>query len=89
MHGQYAALRVQQNRHANSCSGDKGRDDVSGDGMDNCNGRETTDVIRDELVAYGAVINGLPIIEHTDCRCSAAFPDTSRSDDLNRGIEMM
>src|ERR1700730_6305452 len=38
--------------------------DVSGDGMDNCNGKETTDVVRDELVSYGAVINGLPIIEH-------------------------
>ena len=57
--------------------------DVSGDGVDNCNGRETTDVIRDELVAYGAVINGLPIIERAPTADAAPLlPDTSRSDDL-------
>ena len=57
--------------------------DVSGDGMDNCNGKETTDVVRDELVAYGAVINGLPIIERAPTADAAPLlPDTSRSDDL-------
>jgi hypothetical protein len=57
--------------------------DVSGDGVDNCNGKETTDVVRDELVAYGAVINGLPIIERAPtANAPAVLPDTSRSDDL-------
>lgn len=37
--------------------------DVSGDGVDNCNGKETTDAVRDELIASGVVINGLPILE--------------------------
>lgn len=37
--------------------------DVSGDGIDNCNGEETTDQVRDELVASGMIINGLPIHE--------------------------
>jgi Protein of unknown function (DUF1194) len=37
--------------------------DVSGDGADNCNGKETTDAARDELAASGVVINGLPIVE--------------------------
>lgn len=36
--------------------------DVSGDGIDNCNG-EATDGVRDELVAAGMIINGLPIHE--------------------------
>ena len=37
--------------------------DVSGDGVDNCNGDETTDQVRDELVGAGMIINGLPINE--------------------------
>ena len=37
--------------------------DVSGDGIDNCNGEDTTDVVRDELVGAGMIINGLPIHE--------------------------
>ena len=37
--------------------------DVSGDGIDNCNGDETTDQVRDELVGAGMIINGLPINE--------------------------
>lgn len=36
--------------------------DVSGDGIDNCNG-EATETVRDELVAAGMIINGLPIHE--------------------------
>lgn len=57
--------------------------DVSGDGMDNCNGKETTDVVRDELVGYGAVINGLPVIERTPSGDAMPLvPDTSQSDDL-------
>jgi hypothetical protein len=57
--------------------------DVSADGVANCNGKETTDVVRDELVAYGAVINGFPIIEHAPtANAPPVLPDTSRSDDL-------
>lgn len=37
--------------------------DVSGDGADNCNSRVATPQIRDEIVGYGATINGLPILE--------------------------
>lgn len=37
--------------------------DVSGDGKDNCNREEPVDVVRDELVASGVIINGLPILE--------------------------
>lgn len=37
--------------------------DVSGDGADNCNSRVATKEIRDEIVGYGTVINGLPILE--------------------------
>ena len=37
--------------------------DVSGDGQDNCNGPEPVDRVRDELVAEGVAVNGLPILE--------------------------
>jgi Protein of unknown function (DUF1194) len=37
--------------------------DVSGDGRDNCNPTKSVDSVRDELVAAGATINGLPILE--------------------------
>jgi hypothetical protein len=37
--------------------------DVSGDGRDNCNPAEPVDAVRNELVAGGATINGLPILE--------------------------
>ena len=37
--------------------------DVSGDGQDNCNSRIATPEIRDEIVGYGTIINGLPILE--------------------------
>jgi Protein of unknown function (DUF1194) len=37
--------------------------DVSGDGHDNCNPQRSVDDIRDELVASGVTINGLPILE--------------------------
>jgi hypothetical protein len=36
--------------------------DVSGDGPDNCNADEPIDKVRDELVANGVTINGLPIL---------------------------
>ena len=37
--------------------------DVSGDGRDNCNPARSVDALRDEIVAGGATINGLPILE--------------------------
>ena len=37
--------------------------DVSGDGIDNCDGDDATGARRDELVAAGLTINGLPINE--------------------------
>lgn len=40
--------------------------DVSGDGPDNCNPYATTIATRDALVAAGATVNGLPIIEGED-----------------------
>lgn len=40
--------------------------DVSGDGKDNCNSRVATPEIRDEVVGYGTVINGLPILEGSE-----------------------
>jgi hypothetical protein len=38
--------------------------DVSGDGVDNCDGDEATAEMRDSLVARGMTINGLPINEN-------------------------
>lgn len=37
--------------------------DVSGDGSDNCNSSVATPAIRDEIVGYGTIVNGLPILE--------------------------
>jgi Protein of unknown function (DUF1194) len=37
--------------------------DVSGDGRDNCNPKKPMDAVRDEIVAAGITINGLPILE--------------------------
>lgn len=37
--------------------------DVSGDGKDNCNPPRPIASYRDEIVSYGATINGLPILE--------------------------
>jgi len=37
--------------------------DVSGDGSENCNPEEPPATVRDELVATGVTVNGLPIIE--------------------------
>jgi hypothetical protein len=37
--------------------------DISGDGIDNCNAEEPIEAVRDELVATGVTVNGLPILE--------------------------
>ena len=49
--------------------------DVSGDGADNCN-RATVDSVRDELVADGVTVNGLPILEGDE---AATLEDWYRS----------
>jgi len=40
--------------------------DVSGDGADNCNSQVATPDIRDQIVGYGTIINGLPILEGSE-----------------------
>ncbi|MCH9807265.1 MAG: DUF1194 domain-containing protein [Alphaproteobacteria bacterium] len=42
--------------------------DVSGDGSDNCNSTIATPQIRDEIVGYGTIINGLPILEGAEAK---------------------
>ncbi len=45
--------------------------DVSGDGPDNCNADEPIETVRDELVANGVTINGLPILEGANASAPA------------------
>lgn len=40
--------------------------DMSGDGRDNCNPRESVDEVRDELAGAGVTVNGLPILEGSE-----------------------
>jgi hypothetical protein len=40
--------------------------DVSGDGPDNCNSDDPVTLVRDDLVAAGVTVNGLPILENAD-----------------------
>ena len=47
--------------------------DVSGDGRENCNPRETTDAVRDDLVAQGVTVNGLPILEGDEAETLEAW----------------
>jgi hypothetical protein len=47
--------------------------DVSGDGRDNCNPQVQVDAVRDELVAGGATINGLPILEGDEAETLASW----------------
>jgi hypothetical protein len=47
--------------------------DVSGDGRDNCNPAKSVDAVRDELVAAGATINGLPILEGDEAETLEAW----------------
>lgn len=53
--------------------------DVSGDGPDNCNADEPIETVRDELVANGVTINGLPILEGANAGAtgSAVVPDAA------------
>jgi hypothetical protein len=58
--------------------------DVSGDGPDNCNADEPIEAVRDELVANGVTINGLPILEGAgvDGGVAAVQPSFPTSDGL-------
>lgn len=47
--------------------------DVSGDGRDNCNPMTPVDAVRDEIVAGGATINGLPILEGDEAETLEAW----------------
>jgi len=47
--------------------------DVSGDGAENCNPRETTDEVRDDLVSTGVTVNGLPILEGDEAETLEAW----------------
>ena len=47
--------------------------DVSGDGAENCNPRETTDEVRDDLVSTGVTVNGLPILEGEEAETLEAW----------------
>jgi len=47
--------------------------DVSGDGRENCNPRETTDAVRDDLVAQGVTVNGLPILDGDEAETLEAW----------------
>ncbi|PPD00139.1 MAG: tRNA delta(2)-isopentenylpyrophosphate transferase [Hyphomicrobium sp.] len=54
--------------------------DVSGDGADNCNADESAATVRDELVANGVTVNGLPILLGTpDAADAATSPATDPS----------
>ena len=48
--------------------------DVSGDGPENCNPDEPIDKVRDELVANGVTVNGLPILEGAEATASGPAP---------------
>lgn len=47
--------------------------DVSGDGQENCNPEAAPKQVRDELVAIGLTINGLPILEGSEAETLAGW----------------
>ncbi|MGO4816447.1 DUF1194 domain-containing protein, partial [Cupriavidus sp. 2MCAB6] len=47
--------------------------DVSGDGQENCNPEAAPMQVRDELVAIGLTINGLPILEGSEAETLARW----------------
>ncbi|MEQ1715012.1 MAG: DUF1194 domain-containing protein [Hyphomicrobium sp.] len=58
--------------------------DVSGDGPDNCNPDETIESVRDELVANGVTVNGLPInIAGASEPVAGSGPNTASAGDKN------
>lgn len=67
--------------------------DVSGDGPDNCNADEPIEKVRDELVANGVTINGLPILEGANAggaggpQGAVAVPNVTATLQLPTGLE--
>ena len=67
--------------------------DVSGDGPDNCNADEPIEKVRDELVANGVTINGLPILEGANAggaggpAAGAVVPNASAAVQMPTGLE--
>jgi Protein of unknown function (DUF1194) len=61
--------------------------DVSGDGPDNCNADEPIEKVRDELVANGVTINGLPILEGANADAGAASGGQGGSNAPSGGLE--
>jgi hypothetical protein len=67
--------------------------DVSGDGPDNCNADEPIEKVRDELVANGVTINGLPILEGANAGgagtppTAAVPPNPAADPQLPNGLE--
>ena len=67
--------------------------DVSGDGPDNCNADEPIEKVRDELVANGVTINGLPILEGANAggaggpAAAAIVPNASAASQMPTGLE--
>jgi Protein of unknown function (DUF1194) len=67
--------------------------DVSGDGPDNCNADEPIEKVRDELVANGVTINGLPILEGANAggaggpATAAVTPNASAISQMPTGLE--
>ena len=59
--------------------------DVSGDGPDNCNGDEPIETVRDELVANGVTINGLPILEGANASAPAPPAGAALADSVLTG----
>lgn len=67
--------------------------DVSGDGPDNCNADEPIEKVRDELVANGVTINGLPILEGANAggaggpAAAAVPPNATAAAQMPTGLE--
>jgi hypothetical protein len=60
--------------------------DVSGDGPDNCNAEESIEAVRDELVANGVTVNGLPINVGDPAEpVASAAPDSAAAATASRG----
>jgi Protein of unknown function (DUF1194) len=59
--------------------------DVSGDGPDNCNADEPIETVRDELVANGVTINGLPILEGANASAPAPAAGAALADTVLTG----
>jgi Protein of unknown function (DUF1194) len=62
--------------------------DVSGDGPDNCNADEPIEKVRDELVANGVTINGLPILEGANAGGAGGPPAAVVTPNASAAVQM-